>query len=881
MLMNTKITASFCIQNKSNHQKNITKGLLSACLQLCLILCVATLVYGQTINTSDRKPLVYLNQFAVELHGSNSYASEIARKHGFINLGQVGALEGWYLFSDPKVRKRSIEVKDRQERRIRFLQQEVASVERLKVLFRVKRDQQVVDRQPNDPFWEQMWYMHCDQEDSTSCSSSMRITEAWKAGYRGNGVVVTILDDGIESSHPDLHANYDYQASIDINQGDADPMPRYDPTNENKHGTRCAGVVAAVMDNHICSVGVAYEAKIGGIRMLDGDVTDSVEAQALNHAFNHISIYSASWGPDDDGKTVEGPGPMARRALHIGASQGRGGKGSIFVWASGNGGSSQDSCACDGYINSIYTIGVSSVSQLGKRPWFLEACASTMAATYSSGESDEGKVVTTDLHNSCTSQHTGTSASAPMASGLIALMLEANSELTWRDVQHIIVRTSNSRGLLANDWVLNGAGYNVSHVFGFGLMDAVSMTQVASSWTQVPAQKICTTAMVQRPLDIYGKTTVTAMMDTDACYRETNRINYLEHVILRISVRHSRRGDLQIFLTSPSGTKSTILQRRDYDRSREGFIRWEFMTTHNWGENPVGVWKLEVEDMGFRRKVYTPHGFIRGNGLLVEWQLTFYGTSEHPQPKFILGDCSNYPQELCHAECVGCCGSGNANCKACRNVKTQMGNCVANCTVDQFINLHTNTCMPCAPLCETCNGPDESDCLSCPSTHELIDGRCQLKCDDGFYFHPVIGACRRCMDSCSTCIGRRNNCTSCEEGFKFRKYRCEADCSPGFYKATSRSCRPCDPTCEECKSASRCTRCKEGYFLYHSRRCQPTCGERYYPDPAIRRCRPCFPRCLTCVGRQSNQCSSCNGKQSLINGECVSEKKCVDGRSCC
>lgn len=51
-------------------------------------------------------------------------------------------------------------------------------------------------------------FQHCDQEDSASCSSSMRITEAWKAGYRGNGVVVTILDDGIESSHPDLHANY-------------------------------------------------------------------------------------------------------------------------------------------------------------------------------------------------------------------------------------------------------------------------------------------------------------------------------------------------------------------------------------------------------------------------------------------------------------------------------------------------------------------------------------------------------------------------------------------------------------------------------------------------------------------------------------------------
>lgn len=82
-----------------------------------------------------------------------------------------------------------------------------------------------------------------------------------------------------------------------------------------------------------------------------------------------------------------------------------------------------------------------------------------------------------------------------MAVGLIALMLEANSELTWRDVQHIIVRTTSSRGLKANDWVENGAGFRVSHVFGFGLMDAAAMTHVASTWQTVPEQKNCVTEM--------------------------------------------------------------------------------------------------------------------------------------------------------------------------------------------------------------------------------------------------------------------------------------------------------------------------------------------------------------------------------------------------
>ena len=67
-------------------------------------------------------------------------------------------------------------------------------------------------------------------------------------------------------------------------------------------------------------------------------------------------------------------------------------------------------------------------------------CSSTLATTYSSGGKDEKQVVTTDLHHSCTDSHTGTSASAPLAAGIVALVLEANSNLTWRDLQHIGMR---------------------------------------------------------------------------------------------------------------------------------------------------------------------------------------------------------------------------------------------------------------------------------------------------------------------------------------------------------------------------------------------------------------------------------------------------------
>lgn len=81
---------------------------------------------------------------------------------------------------------------------------------------------------------------------------------------------------------------------------------------------RCAGEVAAKSKNNVCGVGVAYNARIGGVRMLDGDVTDIVEGGSLSLKTNFIDIYSSSWGPDDDGRTVDGPGTFAKKAFRDG-----------------------------------------------------------------------------------------------------------------------------------------------------------------------------------------------------------------------------------------------------------------------------------------------------------------------------------------------------------------------------------------------------------------------------------------------------------------------------------------------------------------------------------------------------------------------------------
>ncbi|KAH9500127.1 Uracil phosphoribosyltransferase, synthesizes UMP from uracil, partial [Bulinus truncatus] len=434
---------------------------------------------------------VYINHFAVHIKGGRHIADGVARQTGFRNLGQIGSLSDHYLFEAPHRHRRSASASYEDHATLEQHDQ-VHWVEQQMARSRKKRDfhprEAVQKMNIIDPYWQNQWYFN----KGAYGGNDMNVIEAWRLGYTGKNIVVTILDDGLEHDHPDLVKNYDPYASYDVNDHDNDPMPRYDPSNENRHGTRCAGEVSAEANNTYCTIGIAPDSKIGGVRMLDGEVYDAVEAASLSFNRSHIDIYSASWGPDDDGKVVDGPGTLAKKAFINGILYGRGGKGSIFVWASGNGGSALDSCNCDGYANSIYTLSISSVSENGVKPWYLEECSSTLATTYSSGAYNEKQIASTDLHGKCTTTHTGTSASAPLAAGIVALILEANNVLTWRDVQYITLMCARPGPIRDGEWVTNGVGRKVSLRYGYGLMDAYEMVKLALLWTTVPEKHECT-----------------------------------------------------------------------------------------------------------------------------------------------------------------------------------------------------------------------------------------------------------------------------------------------------------------------------------------------------------------------------------------------------
>uniref|UniRef100_A0A8C8I5Q3 P/Homo B domain-containing protein n=1 Tax=Oncorhynchus tshawytscha TaxID=74940 RepID=A0A8C8I5Q3_ONCTS len=628
---------------------------------------------------------VYTNTWAVHIEGGPQEADRIARKHGFINHGNV--FGDYYHFRHHTVVKKSLSghrgtyVRLQKEPQVRWVEQQVSRR-------RKKRDDY---NEPSDPKFPQQWYLVTD----------LNARGAWSQGYTGRGVVVTILDDGIEKDHPDLASNYDPDASYDVNDGDSDPQPRYTQRNENRHGTRCAGEVAAAANNDVCGVGVAYNAKIGGVRMLDGEVTDVVEAHSLSLNSQHIHIYSASWGPEDDGKTVDGPAKLAKEAFLRGVTEGRGGLGSIFVWASGNGGREKDSCNCDGYTNSIYTLSISSTTQYGMVPWYSEACSSTLATTFSSGNPNEKQIVTTDLRQKCTDTHTGTSASAPLAAGIIALALEANMNLTWRDMQHLVVRTSHPAHLSTDDWRTNGVGRKVSHSYGYGLLDAGAMVALAQNWTSVGPQHQCVLTMLSEPRDIGSRLLFSKTLDS--CWGRPEYVNSLEHVQARLTLSYNHRGNLAIHLISPQGTRSTLLAPRPKDYSPEGFIDWAFMTTHMWDEDPRGEWTLEIEnvseqghDYGKRTSVYLhtpPHIHGRGSSLL--FPLSF-------------------PFSLLQKGCVKLCPPGFTT-----------GPQLLNMSLDNWVDLSSvQSCLPCHPACLTCSGPGPSDCLSCPPHSHLVLTAC-------------------------------------------------------------------------------------------------------------------------------------------------------------
>ena len=461
---------------------------------------------------------------------------------------------------------------------------------------------------PNDPKFGEQWHLVNTGQTGGTSGEDVNITGAWNS-YKGSGVVIGIVDDGLDWNHPDISTYYDSSLDYDFCNNDGDPTP----TSNNAHGTAAGGVAAATGNNGVGVTGAAPEASLVGLQLISCSTTDVRESNTLGHERQDIDIYSNSWGPSDDGSTLSGPGPLMLAALEADALQGRGGNGNIITWAAGNGLDDNDNSNYDGYANLRYTIAVTAVDHKGKQSYYAEPGANVLVASPSNGDGES--ITTTDIegfggytNNDYTSTFGGTSSATPLVSGVIALMLEANANLTWRDVQHILVQSSKKNDPNDNSWSTNGAGLEVSHKYGYGVIDAGAAVAMAESWTSVEDETSFSSGLLNVGVDIPDNS-ANFVSDTTA----VSEAILVENADVIVDIPHDFRGDLNIILTSPSGTQSILSEK--HDDSGNDYNNWRFSTVQSWGEDSRGNWTLSVEDQG-----------NSDTGSFDSWELILYGT---------------------------------------------------------------------------------------------------------------------------------------------------------------------------------------------------------------------------------------------------------------
>ena len=556
-----------------------------------------------------------------------------------------------------------------------------------------------------DPLKPQQWHLknlgsiEGKRYTRIKAGEDLNVEGAWNSGLNGDGIRVAVVDDGLDMTHPDLRPNivdgsHNYRRqSLGENRysnriaGHKDwPVPC---TEDDSHGTSVAGIIAARDYNGIGGTGIAPRASLVGYNLLAfGDERNILDALSRDIDRNHI--FNNSWGPEDDGQLNKPASGWTafNDTLAKGLSKGRNGLGVLYVFSGGNGAWEGDYSSADGATSSRGAITVCATDAAGERAPYSER-GSNLTVCAPSGRSttpaSAPEITTTSVKDKYTDDFGGTSASAPMVSGVAALMLQANPRLTWRDVPLVLARTARQVDVSKGGWselrspLAGVTGHDVlrySHHYGFGVVDAEAATRLARTWQSVGGsaeQRKCGPFRLQvgKPIpeaDIVAQqqagSTSRAMAEGsveqkyfDALTALADRLDYnktptggvssaitvpagcnlqhIEHIDVNLTVtgddgrsEHPNAGDLQIALTSPLGKVSTLLPPHPCTVKGED------------GELKIAACQgLQDFTFGVRRHLEEPvaAGANRnwtlsvadrvqgGTGQLKDWSITFYG----------------------------------------------------------------------------------------------------------------------------------------------------------------------------------------------------------------------------------------------------------------
>ena len=556
-----------------------------------------------------------------------------------------------------------------------------------------------------DPLKPQQWHLknlgsiEGKRYTRIKAGEDLNVEAAWNSGLNGDGIRVAVVDDGLDMTHPDLRPNivdgsHNYRRqSLGENRysnriaGNKDwPVPC---TEDDSHGTSVAGIIAARDYNGIGGTGIAPRASLVGYNLLAfGDERNILDALSRDIDRNHI--FNNSWGPEDDGQLNKPASGWTafNDTLAKGLSKGRNGLGVLYVFSGGNGAWEGDYSSADSATSSRGAITVCATDAAGERAPYSER-GSNLTVCAPSGRSttpaSAPEITTTSVKDKYTDDFGGTSASAPMVSGVAALMLQANPRLTWRDVPLILARTARQVDVSKGGWselrspLAGVTGHDVlrySHHYGFGVVDAEAATRLARTWQSVGGsaeQRKCGPFRLQvgKPIpeaDIVAQqragSTSRAMAEGsveqkyfDALTALADRLDYnkaptggvsavitvpascnlqhIEHIDVNLTVtsddgrsEHPNAGDLQIALTSPLGKVSTLLPPHPCTvKGEDGDLK--IVACQGLQDFTFGVRRhLEEPIAAGTNRNWTLSVADRvqgGTGQLKDWSITFYG----------------------------------------------------------------------------------------------------------------------------------------------------------------------------------------------------------------------------------------------------------------
>ncbi|MCX7630934.1 MAG: S8 family serine peptidase [Geminicoccaceae bacterium] len=440
---------------------------------------------------------------------------------------------------------------------------------------------------------------------------------------RGRGVTIAILDDGVDPTHPDLAEAYDWSRDLDVRSGAEDGRPRFDGPHADAHGTAVAGIAAARAGNGAGGRGVAPEARILSIRL---PFTEN-ENQGLGErpeeyarAFARAAqadIANNSWGDATGLFSIHDPSwrPLFD-ALAAAVREGRGGLGTVFLFAAGNERALGLDANYSNLTNLHETIAIAATERSGRPARYSNPGASILVAapaaavtTDRPGADGYNDGVTGDLPDpDHMGRFGGTSAATAVASGVVALLLEVEPNLGYRDVKEILALTARrvgpasayARGAGA---LWNGGALATNHDLGAGIVDAAAAVRTAESWLlggRPPQTEASLRLETIAAVPAGGGRLAHGSPVEIAFAVAPDRLERVQEVELDLAFAHAFPADLRITLSSPSGVQSVLLDRPPSPPAPAGVVLgpiWRFGSTRHWGEDAAGTWILRVEDL--------------------------------------------------------------------------------------------------------------------------------------------------------------------------------------------------------------------------------------------------------------------------------------------